>query len=408
VSDSPLKGIRVLDVGTRLAAPFCAGLLGELGAQVIKVEQPGTGDVMRSLGPFVADPDHDPAAAPSEGYSLFWAVEGRGRRSVTLDLRRAEGQEVFRTLASQCDVVCENFRPGTLERWHIGPDDLDPKLVIVRISVFGQDGPYRERGGLDRLGIAYGGLLNLTGYVDRPPVRPGLNLADYLTGVFAAHAAIAALYERDARDGSRGEIIDAALYAAVLRVNEWTLAAYDRLGVVRQRYGNQIENSAPIDNYLTADGTYICIVAGADNNFKRLCEAMGRADLLADPRYRTASSRAAHGAEINDEVARWVSGLSSSEVERRCLETGVPVAPILDAAGIFADPHIAYRGDLTVIEDPVAGPIRQQAPFPRLGPKPRPAPTGAPLLGEHTRSVLAELCGLDDATLDHLADNRII
>jgi crotonobetainyl-CoA:carnitine CoA-transferase CaiB-like acyl-CoA transferase len=412
VSQSPLLGIRVLDVGTRLAAPFCAGLLGELGAEVIKVEQPGTGDMMRSLGPFVPDPDHLPdpgrAPSPSEGYSLFWAVEGRGRRSVTLDLHRAEGQEVFRKLASQCDVVCENFRPGTLERWHIAPEDLDPKLVIVRISVFGQDGPYNRRGGLDRLGIAYGGLLNLTGYVDRPPVRPGLNVADYMTGVFAAHAAIAALYERDARGNGRGEIIDAALYAAVLRVNEWTLAAYDRLGVVRQRYGNRMENSAPIDNYLTADGTYICIVAGSDNNFKRLCEAMGRADLLVDPRFQTASSRAAHGVEINDEVGRWVRRLPSSDVERRCLETGVPVAPILDAAGIFADAHIASRGDLTVVDDPVVGPIRQQAPFPRLGPLPRPAPAGAPLLGQHTRTVLAELCGLDDATLDNLAETGII
>ena len=294
MSQSPLKGIRVLDVGTRLAAPFCAGLLGELGADVIKVEQPGSGDALRALGPFVPEPDRDPepgqnpSAEPSAGYSLFWAVEGRGRRSVTLDLRRAEGQDVFRKLASQCDVVCENFRPGTLERWHIGPNDLDPKLVIVRISVFGQDGPYRERGGLDRLGIAYGGLLNLTGYVDRPPVRPGLNLADYMTGIFAAHAAIAALYERDLNGGGRGEVIDAALYGAVLRVNEWTLAAYDRLGIVRQRYGNRLENSAPIDNYLAADGTYVCIVAGSDNNFKRLCEAMARADLVVDPRFRNA------------------------------------------------------------------------------------------------------------------------
>jgi len=179
----PLSGIRVLDVGTRLAAPFCAGLLGELGAEVIKIEQPGTGDMMRGLGPFIGEGEGD----SSTGYSLFWAVEGRGRRSVTLDLHRPDGQAIFRQLASVSDVVCENFRPGTLERWHIGPDDLDPSLVIVRISAFGQSGPYRERGGLDRLGIAYGGLLNLTGYPDRAPVRPGLNVADYLTGVFAAH-----------------------------------------------------------------------------------------------------------------------------------------------------------------------------------------------------------------------------
>jgi len=409
VSQSPLQGIRVLDVGTRLAAPFCAGLLGELGAEVIKVEQPGTGDMMRTLGPFVPTDDHLDSDDDSDpGYSLFWAVEGRGRQSVTLDLRRPQGQEIFKRLSAQCDVVCENFRPGTLERWNIGPSDLDPKLVVVRISVFGQDGPYSQRGGLDRLGIAYGGLLNLTGYVDRPPVRPGLNVADYITAVFAAHAAIAALYERDTRGTGRGEVIDASLYGAVLRINEWTLAAYDRLGLVRQRNGNRLENSAPIDNFLAADGIYVCIVAGSDNNFKRLCDAMGRPDLLEDHRFQTASSRARHGDTINDEVARWIGGLDASEAERRCLEAGVPVAPILDVAGIFADPHIAARGDLTIVDDPVAGPLRQQAPFPRLGQQARPAPAGAPLLGEHTRSVLAEMCGLDDAELDRLADAGII
>jgi crotonobetainyl-CoA:carnitine CoA-transferase CaiB-like acyl-CoA transferase len=398
MSGRPLDGVRVLDLGTRLAAPFCAGLLGELGAEVIKIEQPGTGDVMRSLGPFVVDGDGGPG-----GYSLFWSVEGRGRSSVTLDLRRPEGQAIFRKLASVSDVVCENFRPGTLERWNIGPDDLDPKLVIVRISVFGQDGPYRERGGLDRLGIAYGGLLNLTGYPDRAPVRPGLMVADYLTGVFGAHAAIAALYERDVRGTGCGQVVDAALYGAVLRINEWTIAAYDQLGVVRGRNGNRIENSAPIDNFLAADGNYVCIVAGADANFTRLCEAMGRPDLLDDPRYETAALRAEHGEAINAEVARWVSELSASEVEQRCIASGVPVAPILDVAGIFADPHIAHRGDLTVVDDPIVGPVRQQAPFPRLGNTERTAPSGAPRLGEHTRVVLAELCGLEANELDRLA-----
>jgi crotonobetainyl-CoA:carnitine CoA-transferase CaiB-like acyl-CoA transferase len=404
VTALPLQGIRVLDVGTRLAAPFCAGLLGELGAEVIKIEQPDGGDVMRSLGPFVPGGDGDEPAR----YSLFWAVEGRGRRSVTLDLRRPAGQAIFRTLASVSDVVCENFRPGTLERWNIGPEQLDPKLVIVRISVFGQDGPYRERPGLDRLGIAYGGLLNLTGYPDRPPVRPGLNIADYLTGVFAAHAATAALYERDVRGTGRGEVVDASLYGAILRINEWTIAAQDQLGTARQRFGNRMENSAPIDNFLAADDRYVCIVAGADANFRRLAEAMGRPELLEDARYRTASGRAEHGDEINAEVARWVSGLPAAEVERRCVECGVPVAPILDVAGIFADPQIAYRHDLAVVDDPVVGPVRQQAPFPRLGGAPRPVPSGAPRLGAHTRQVLGELCALDERELDELAASGTI
>ncbi|MDQ1382295.1 MAG: hypothetical protein QOJ71_3014, partial [Actinomycetota bacterium] len=246
-----LDGVRVLDLGTRIAAPFCAGLLGEQGAEVIKIEQPRGGDFMREIGPFV------------DGYSLFWAVEGRGRKSVTIDLRTPDGQDLFRRLAATADVVVENFRPGTLEQWNIDPAHLAERLVTIRISMFGQDGPYTKRPGLDRVGIGYGGLLNLTGYPDRPPVRVGVTISDYLTGVFAAHAAVAALYARDAR-GKGGAVIDAALYGSVLRILEWTLPAYDRLGTVRSREGNRLANSAPLDNYPTADGKYVCIVAGSD------------------------------------------------------------------------------------------------------------------------------------------------
>ena len=190
----PLHGIRVIDVGTRISAPFCAGLLGELGADVIKVELPGGGDFMRTMGPFMpvdGEPD----------YSLAWAVEGRGRRGVTCDLRRPEGKDLFKRLVATADVLCENFRPGTMERWGLGPEDLSDDLVYVRISVFGQTGPYSPRPGLDRLGIAFGGLLHLTGDPDRPPVRPGVTVSDYLTGTFAAFAAVSALYGRDTADG---------------------------------------------------------------------------------------------------------------------------------------------------------------------------------------------------------------
>ena len=196
----PLEGIRVVDVGTRISAPFCAGLLGELGADVIKVELPGAGDFMRTMGPFVPVED-------GPGYSLSWAVEGRGRRGVTCDLRQPEGKELFGKLMARADVLCENFRPGTMERWGLGPEDLADDLVYVRISVFGQSGPYAPRPGLDRLGIAFGGLLHLTGEPDRPPVRPGVTVSDYLTGVFAAFAAVSALYGRDiGRAGRRGRV----------------------------------------------------------------------------------------------------------------------------------------------------------------------------------------------------------
>jgi len=400
----PLAGIRVVDVGTRISAPFCAGLLGELGADVIKVELPGEGDFMRTMGPFVPVDD-------GPGYSLSWAVEGRGRRGVTCDLRRPEGKDLFKRLVETADVLCENFRPGTMERWGLGPDDLPGDLVYVRISVFGQSGPYAPRPGLDRLGIAFGGLLHLTGEPDRPPVRPGVTVSDYLTGVFAAFATVASLYGRDtAGDGAhdRGEVVDAPLYGSILRILEWTLAGYDRLGIVRQREGNRLSHSAPLDNYPTADGSYVCIVAGSDANFTRLCAAMGRPDLAGDPRFATLAERAAHGDEINGIVAEWTSGRSADEITARCVEHDVPVGTAYSAADIFADPHMAARGDLVSVEDPVIGPVRQQAPFPRLARHPARVPSGAPRLGEHNREVWCGLVGLSDAELDELAGRGVV
>ena len=331
----PLSGLRVLDLGTRIAAPFCAGLLGEQGAEVIKIEQPGTGDFMREIGPFTDD-----------GYSLFWAVEGRGRRSVTLNLRTPRGQELFRSLAATADVVVENFRPGTLERWNIAPGDLDPRLVTVRISTFGQDGPYSERPGLDRVGIGYGGLLHLTGYPDRPPVRVGVTISDYLTGVFAAQAATAALYGRDAR-GGQGAVVDAALYGAVLRILEWTIAAYDRLGIVRSREGNRLANSAPLDNYPTADGKYVCIVAGSDANFA----AAVRGDGPARPPGRSAVHPPRRPRRPQRRDQRHRRGVdrrraTATDVEAACVAHDVPVATAFTAADMFADAQFAARGDL--------------------------------------------------------------
>ncbi len=398
--NGPLEGVRVLDLGTRIAAPFCAGILGEQGAEVLKIEQPGQGDFMREIGPFVSTDEGD--------HSLFWAVEGRGRRSVTIDLRQPAGQDLFRRLAAASDVVCENFRPGTLERWNVGPADLDPRLVVVRISAFGQDGPYAHRPGLDRLGIGYGGLLHLTGEPDRPPVRPGVTSSDYLTGVFAAQAATAALYRRDARGTGRGAVIDACLYASVLRILEWTIAAYDRLGVVREREGNRLATSAPLDNYPTADGRFVCLVAGSDANFARLCRAMERADLTTDPRFRTLSDRAAHADQINALVAEWTATMTAAEVERVAVEHDVPVATAYTAADITADAHMVARNDLLRVQDPVAGPVLQQGPAVRFVGEEREVPAGAPRLGEHTREVLGGVLGLGAAELDRLAADGVI
>jgi crotonobetainyl-CoA:carnitine CoA-transferase CaiB-like acyl-CoA transferase len=306
-------------------------------------------------------------------------------------------------LSATADVVCENFRPGTMEGWHVGPEHCDEHLVWVRISVFGQDGPYSSRPGLDRMGIGYGGLLHLTGYPDRPPVRPGVTVSDYLTGALAAEAAVAALYDRDVHGTGRGRVVDAPLYGAILRILEWTIAGYDRLGVVRTREGNRLANSAPLDNYPSADGKYVCIVAGSDANFRRLCDAMERPDLLADPGWATLAQRAERADEINAIVAEWTSARTAADIEAACIAHDVPVGTAYSAADIAADPHMAARGDLVTVDDPVLGPIRQQAPFPRLDRDPPRPPVGAPTLGQHNEEVW---CGLVGLTEDELAAYR--
>ncbi len=378
-----LDGIRVLDLGTRIGAPFAATLLGELGADVIKVEQPGTGDFLRTIPPFDGE------------VSLFWAVEGRGKRSVTIDLSKPKGQDLLKKLIPYADVLVENFQPGTLERWNLAPSSLaeiNPRLIVSRVSVYGQDGPYRDRPGLDRNGIALGGLLHITGYPDAPPVRPGVIIADYLTALFNTIGVLAALVDRARTD--QGQQVEVALYESVLRVMEWTVAAYDRLGIVRERAGNRLPNSAPLDNYETADGRYVCIAAAGDVLFPRLCEAIGRQDLLDDPRFSTLSARAENGDAINAEVASWCATHGLAEIEETLVSHQVPVSRVYGVDEIVEDPQVLAREAILPVEDPVLGPVRQQAPVPRLDRTPLAVARGAPRLGEHTEEVLRELLGM--------------
>ena len=397
----PLAGIRVLDVGTRIAAPFCAGILGEQGAEVIKIEDPGRGDGARTNGPFTTDDD-------GNFYSLFWAVEGRGRKSVTINLRLPEGQDLFRRLASVADVVCENFRPGTLERWNIDPSRLDPRLVTARISLYGQHGPKSLYHGFDNNAVAFAGLTHLTGHADQPPTRPGLFVSDYLTGVFAAQAVTSMLYERDARGTGTGGVVDAYLYGSVLRIMEWTIAAYDRLGSVRQRTGNRSDQAAPLDNFQCRDGRYVCVMAVRQAVFERLCEAMGRPGLLADERFATPRARRRNREVVNQAVAEWASGLDAAAIEERCLRHGVPVGVVNDVSHVIADDHVRARGDICTVDDSVIGPVRQQAPYPRFDDAPLPVPAGAPRLGEHTDEVLSSLLGLSGARITALRERNAI
>lgn len=394
----PLEGIRVLDIGTRIAAPFAAGLLADFGAEVVKIENPQGGDFMREIGPF------------EDGHSLWWAVEGRGKKSITLDLRRPEGQEIFRALVPHFDVLTENFRPGTLERWNLGPEVLEeihPGLILSRVSVHGQTGPYRDRPGLDRNGIAMGGLLHLTGEADRPPVRPGVVLSDYLTGVFNAFSVMVALYEREQKSG-RGQTIDLALYGSVLRILEHTIAAYDRLGTVRGRHGNRLPNSAPLDNWETRDGAFVSLVAAGDGLFPRLARLIGREDLLEDTRFATATARVENSDEINGIVAAWCRNHTAAEIEEKAVAGDVPFARAYTAETIAADPHIAERGDLVDVEDPVVGSVRMQGVFPRLSRTPGRVRSGAPQLGAHNAEVYGELLGFDAERLAALGKDGVI
>jgi len=400
----PLAGIRVLDLGTRIGAPFAATLLADFGAEVIKVELPGQGDFMRTIGPFV------------DGYSLFWAVEGRNKKSVTCDLREPAGQALLKRLVPLSDVIVENFQPGTLESWGLGYDvlaDLNPALILTRVSVYGQTGPYRDRPGLDRNGIALGGLLYITGYPDRPPVRPGVIVSDYLTGVFNAFAIVAALWERDRRareSGTppRGQWIELSLYESVLRIMEHTIAAYDRLGVVREREGNRLRNSAPLDNWETRDGKYVCIIAAGDGLFPRLARAMGREDLLRDPRFATMARRAEHGEEINGIVADWCRARTAREIQDVLAQHEVPFGVAYSVADIFADPHVAERGDIVAVEDPVIGPVRMQGVYPRFSRTPGRIRSGAPRLGQHNDEIYGGLLGLGAEERAVLARERVI
>ena len=380
----PLAGVRILDLGTRIAAPFAATLLADFGAEVIKVELPKSGDFMRSIGPFV------------DGYSLWWAVEGRNKKSITLDLRQRRGQELLKQLIAVSDVAVENFQPGTLEAWGLGYDSLraiNPRLILTRASVYGQSGPYRDRPGLDRNGIGFGGLLYITGYRDRPPVRPGIIISDYLTGVFNAFAIMMALYHRDVHRAG-GQWVDLALYESIFRVMEHTVAAYDRLGMVREREGNRLRNSAPLDNWETKDGQFVCIVAAGDGLFPRLAQAMGREELLRDARFASLQARVAHADEINAIVAEWVKRHTATEVETILVAAQVPVTRAHSIADIMADPHYAARADVVSVEDPTIGPVRMQAVYPRLSETPGRIARGAPKLGEHNREIYGSLLGL--------------
>jgi len=384
-SARPLDGIRILDAATFIAGPFTTAILGEFGAEVIKIEQPGAGDPFRRFG------------TPTErGDSLAFLSEARNKRSVTLDLRQPAGARIFRELAARSHVVCENFRPGTMERWGLGWRDLrvvNPALVMLRVSGYGQDGPYADRPGFARIAHAVGGLTHLAGMPDGPPVTPGsTSLGDYMSGLFGAVGVLMAL--RHAERTGEGQEIDIALYESVFRVLDEIAPRYARDSTVRGREGAGTLNACPHGHFPCGDGAWVAIACTSDKMFARLTEVMERTDLLS--RYATAADRLADRATVDGLVETWTRTMPRDEVVRVCTDGHVPCGPVNTIADIFADPHVAARGNLVEVLAEGLGPLTLPNVLPRLSATPGRIDHPGPVLGADTDAVLAEVLGVSE------------
>lgn len=390
-----LAGLRVLDCGQIIAAPFAACLLADFGAEVIKVEQPGVGDAYRG----------------EHGSSFGWAADDRNKRSVTLDLRRPEGQALLKRLVSVSDVLIENFLPGTMERWGLGYEVLaavNQRLIMLRCSGFGQTGPYAQKYSFDRIGLAIGGMTYATGFADRPPARPGYFVADYGTGLFGAFAVLMAVYNRDLAGSGRGQMIDVSLYETVWKMSGTIAAQYASSGQIRERNGNTVPGVVPAEQFETRDGRYVVVHAGTDRVFKRLCATIGRPELGADPRYATPEARRKHQDALHAEIAEWVSGLTQEDCLSQLDAGGVPGSPVFSIADIFADPHFAARRNIVRVEDPLLGTVAQPGIYPHLSATPGAIQRPAPLLGEANAEVYGGLLGIDASTLGDYATAGVI
>ena len=397
----PLAGVRVVELGMLLAGPFTGRLLGDMGAEVIKVEPPGQPDPLREWG-----------KARYQGRSLWWPVQSRNKKCVTLNLRTEQGQKLLLELVKRSDVLVENFRPGTLERWNIGPDQLwevNPKLVIARISGYGQTGPYAPRAGFASVAEAMGGIRHINGFPGEPPPRLHISLGDSLAGMFAAQGILAALYWRDAAGGGKGQVVDVSLLEASFALLEGTVPEYDRLGIVRGPGGTGLKGVAPSNIFKSSDDKWVVIAANADNVYRRLCDAMGQPELADDERFATHLARGDHQEELEGIVAEWASRHDAAEIDRVLNEAGVICGPIYTIADIFEDPHFRAREMLLEHIDPEFGPYIGPGIVPKLSETPGAVRWSATWEeGSHNREVYGDLLGLSDDELGALKEEGVI
>jgi formyl-CoA transferase len=393
--DTPLSGLKVVEMGTLIAGPYCARLLAEFGAEVVKVETPGEGDPLRKWRKL------------HEGNSLWWYAQARNKKSVAINLKDAEGQAIVRRMAEGADIVVENFRPGTLEKWNLGYDRLraaNPGLVMVRLSGFGQTGPYRDQPGFGAIGESMGGMRYITGYPDRAPVRVGISIGDSLAAMFGVIGALAALRHRD--KSGRGQVVDVALYEAVFAMMESMLPEYAYDGSVRERTGAALPGIVPSNTYRCSDGRYVVIGANADSIFKRMMRHIGRPDLADDPTLASNDGRVKRTGELDRIIGEWAAGVTLDEALALLARAEVPSGRIYSIADIAADPHFAARG---MFEKHLLGDREVVLPgiVPRLSETPGRTRWIGPKLGEHTDEVLAGL-GLAPGEIEALRGRGVV
>jgi formyl-CoA transferase len=395
--NGPLADLRVIEMGTLLAGPFCGQLLGDMGAEVIKVEPPGQGDPLRVWG---RQKQGDP--------SLWWPVVGRNKKAITLDMRQEEGQNLLKELAMKADFLLENFRPGTMEKWGCGYPELarlNPKLIMIRVSGYGQTGPYSHRAGFGAIGEAMGGLRYVVGDPSTPPSRMGISIGDSLAATFACLGALSALHYREKT--GYGQMVDSALYEAVLNMMESLITEFDKTGYIRERTGAILPNVAPSNVYPTKDGL-VLIAANQDTVFGRLCEAMGQPGWPADPRYTNHQARGANQRELDARIGEWTMTLSTQEVLAAMDRFGVPAGLIYRAPDMLEDPHFKARNAIITTQHPHFGELKMQNVAPKLSATPGSVRTAAPEMGQHNEQVYLELLGMSRERFDGLRARKVI
>ncbi len=394
----PLAGLRVIEMGTLLAGPFCGQLLGDFGAEVIKIEPPGQGDPMREWG-----------REKAHGMSLWWPVVARNKKSVTLNLREAEGQVIARDLIAKADFLLENFRPGTLERWNLSYAELqkiNPRLIMIRVSGFGQTGPYARRAGFGAVGEAMGGLRYVCGDPSTPPSRMGISIGDSLAATFACIGALSALYYRE--QTGQGQVVDSAIYEAVLNMMESLVTEYDKTGYIRERTGAILPNVAPSNIYPTRDGGMILIAANQDTVFGRLAEAMGKPGLSKDERYATHTARGARQKELDDLIADWTRTIDADPLEQLMEKFGIPSGKIYRTPEMLEDAHFRAREAIVKTMHPKFGELHMQNVAPKLSLTPGSIHSPAPELGQHSEDIYRSLLNFDSARIADLRTRGII